>query len=82
MMQTMPPLVTRDEEVVIPDGEVVIPDGEVVILDGEVVIPDGEVVILDGEVVMPDSIRHPVFADPGLRIKSAMTCMDLPKNKP
>ena len=64
----MPPLVTRDEEVVIPDGEVV--------------IPDWEVVILDGEVVMPDSIRHPVFADPGLRIKSAMTCMDLPKNKP
>jgi len=75
MMQTMPPLVTRDEEVVIPDEEVVIPDGEVV-------IPDGEVVIPDGEVVMPDSIRHPVFADPGLRIKSAMTCMDLPKNKP
>jgi len=71
----MPPLVTRDEEVVIPDEEVVIPDGEVV-------IPDGEVVIPDGEVVMPDSIRHPVFADPGLRIKSAMTCMDLPKNKP
>ena len=49
--------------------------------DEKVAMRDEKVAMPDEEVVMPDSIRHPVVASPGLRIKSAMTCMDLPKNK-
>ena len=65
-----------------PSFTVAMRDEKVAMRDEKVAMPDEEVVMPDEEVVMPDSIRHPVFASPGFRIKSAMTCMDLPKNKP
>ncbi len=69
MMQTMPPFVTWDEEVVIPDKEDV--------------IPDEEDVIADEGVVIPDSIRDPVLRGDWIAGQARNDkWIDLPKNKP